>query len=49
LRIGGEYKAVAGAKNLRRPRAVALANLINTEANVVLLQLLAEYYIVKIV
>jgi hypothetical protein len=42
LRIGGEEKAVAGGQNLRRPRTVALDDLINTEANVVLLQLLAE-------
>jgi hypothetical protein len=48
LRIGGEYKAVAGGKNLRRPRTFALDDLIITEANVVLLQLLAEYYIIKI-
>jgi len=47
LRIGGEYKAVAGGKNFRRPRTVALDDLINTEANV-LLQLLAECHIVKI-
>ena len=33
---------------MRSPRTFALDDLINTEANIVVLQLLAEYYIVKI-
>jgi hypothetical protein len=46
--VGGEYKAATGGKNLRRPGTVALDGLINTEANVILLQLLADYYTVKV-
>jgi hypothetical protein len=48
LGTGGEYQAVEGRRDSQRPTTVVLGSLVDTNGNVISLQLLAKYQIVKI-
>jgi hypothetical protein len=46
--MGTEYKEMGGDRNSHRPTTIALGSLINSNANVMLLQPSAKYYTVKV-
>ena len=48
LRVGGEYKAVGGERNLHTPKTTSRCGLINDGTNVILIRLFTGCYIVKV-